>query len=137
MEGDDFRAFAVIMALGNRKAAADFLKVPHRSFYDRVEKWSARGKDYQILVRWVEWRKRSGRKTKLRLEECVQSGEPNDAPENPETVGDVLDAIKADDNRDYPAILGQVMEALRAQNPENWAAVRDELVEMIKEEVPQ
>ena len=37
VEPEDFRAFAIIMALGNRKAAADFLKVPHRSFYDRVE----------------------------------------------------------------------------------------------------
>jgi hypothetical protein len=136
VDGDDFRAFAGIMALGNRKAAADFLEVPHRSFYDRVDKWSARGKEYQTLVRWIEWRKRSGRKIKLRLEDSVQSGEPNDVPENPETVGDVLDTIKADDNRDYPAILGQVMEALRAQNPKNWAAVRDEVVEMIKEEVP-
>jgi hypothetical protein len=74
-------------------------------------------------------------KIKLRLDDSVQSGEPIDAPENPETVGDVLDAIKADDNRDYPAILGQVMEALKAQNVKNWPAVRDELVEMILEEV--
>jgi hypothetical protein len=137
VDGEDFRAFAVIMALGNRKAAADFLKVPHRSFYDRVEKWSARGKDYQQMARYVDWRKRSSRKIKLRLDDSVQSGEPNDAPENPETIGEVLDAISADDSRDYPAILRQVLETLRAQNGKNWAAVRAELLEMIEEEVPQ
>jgi hypothetical protein len=32
VDGEDFQAFAIIMALGTRKAAADFLKVPHRSF---------------------------------------------------------------------------------------------------------
>jgi hypothetical protein len=76
-------------------------------------------------------------KIKLRLQDSVQSGEPSDAPENSDTVGDVLDTISATDNRDYPAILGQVMETLKAQNGKNWAAVRDELVEMIREEVPQ
>jgi hypothetical protein len=132
---DDFQAFATIMALGNRKAAAEFLKVPYRSFYDRVDKWSARGRDYLRLVRWIEWRKASSRKIKLRLEDSVQSGEPNDRPENPETISDVLDTISAADNRDYPKILADVMQALKTQNPKNWAAVRDELVDMIKEEV--
>jgi hypothetical protein len=135
VDGEDFRAFAVIMALGNRKAAADFLKVPHRSFYDRVGKWSARGKEYKVLVRWIEWRKRSGRKIKLRLEDSVQSGEPNDAPENPGTVGDVLDAIKADDNRDYPAILREILTALAEQNRENWAEVKKEVMGIIREEI--
>lgn len=60
---------------------------------------------------------------------------PNDTSENPETVGDVLGSISADDNRDYPAILRQVMEMLNVQNPKNWLAVRDGLVEMIREEV--
>jgi hypothetical protein len=137
VDGEDFKAFAVIMALGNRKAAADFLKVPHRTFYDQVEKWSARGKEYQSLVRWIDWRKRSGRKIKVRLEDSVQSGEPNDAAENPRTVEDVLDSISAADNRDYPAILAQVLGVLKEQNSKNWAAVRDELVDLIKEEVTQ
>lgn len=135
VDGEDFRAFAVIMVLGNRKAAADFLKVPHRSFYDRVDKWSARGRDYQLMVRYIEWRKRSSRKIKLRLEDSVQSGEPNDAPENPETVGDALDAISATDNRDYPKILADLMQTLKAQNATNWGDIRQELVEMLEEEV--
>jgi hypothetical protein len=137
VDGEDFRAFAVIMALGNRKAAADFLEVPHRSFYDRVEKWPGRGRDYQRMARFIDWRKRSSRRIKLRLEDSVQSGEPNDESENPETVRGVLDAISAGDNRDYPAVLAQVMEALKAQNVKNWPAVRDELVGMIREEVAQ
>jgi len=53
-------------------------------------------------------------KIKLRLQDSVQSGEPSDAPESPETVGDVLDTISATDNPDYPAIPGQVMETLQA-----------------------
>ena len=131
----DFQAFATIMALGNRKAAAEFLKVPHRSFYDRVDKWSARGKDYVRMARWIEWRKASSRKIKLRLEDSVQSGEPNDMPENPETVADVLATISAADNRDYPKLLADVMQTLKTQNPKNWAEVRDELVDLLKEEV--
>jgi hypothetical protein len=135
VDGGDFRAFAIIMALGTRKAAADFLKVPHRSFYDRVEKWTSRGKDYQRLYRFVEWRKKVGRKIMVPLGDSVQSGEPNDMAENPVTLEAVADRIAAADSRDYPTILREILEALKEQNPENWAAVRKELVEMIGEEV--
>jgi hypothetical protein len=135
VDGEDFRAFAVIMALGNRKAAADFLELPHRSFYDRVEKWASRGKDYQRMFRLIEWRKTVGRKIKVRLEDSVQSGEPNDTAENPETVGAVLNTIATADNRDYPEIMRQILEALMAQNPKNWASVREEVVGILREEV--
>jgi hypothetical protein len=135
VDGEDFRAFAIIMALGNRKAAADFLKVPHRSFYDRVEKWTSRGKDYQRLYRFVEWRKNVGRKIMIKLGDSMQSGEPNDAPENPETVEAVADRIASADNRDYPTILREILEALAEQNPENWAEVRAEVMGIITEEL--
>ena len=36
VEPKDFRAFAAIMALGNRRAAAKALELPVRTFYDRV-----------------------------------------------------------------------------------------------------
>ena len=134
VEPEDFRAFAIIMALGNRKAAADFLKVPHRSFYDRVEKWPARGRDYQRLYRFVEWRKKVGRKIMVRLGNSMQSGEPSDEPENPQTVEAVADRIAAADSRDYPTILREVLEALARQDPKNWAEVRREVVELIRED---
>ncbi|MHB8521871.1 MAG: hypothetical protein ACYDH9_14070 [Limisphaerales bacterium] len=137
VEGEDFRAFAVIMALGNRKAAAGFLNVPHRSFYDRVERWRSRGPDYRRMWRFVEWRKQVGRKMKVRLEDSIQSGEPSDGAENPVTVGALVERISEADNRDYPAILRQVLEALAEQNPQNWAQVRAELTELLKEEVSQ
>ena len=54
-------ARAVIMALGNRKAAADHLKIPARTLYHRVDQWAGRGKDYQLMLRYLEWRKRSSR----------------------------------------------------------------------------
>ena len=130
----DFLAFACVMALGNQNAAAKHLKIPHRSFRDRVERWNNRGRDYQRMLRLVEWRKAVGRKIKLRLEESVQSGEPNDRPENPETVGDVLDTISQADGRDYPALLRQILGALQSQNAKNWPSVQGELVELIKEE---
>lgn len=136
VDAEDFRAFAVIMALGNRKAAADFLKVPHRSFYDRVEKWTSRGKEYERLYRLVEWRKKVGRKIMVRLEDSVQSGEPNENAENPQTVVALMDRITQGDNRDYPGILREILETLEQQTPRNWAAVRDEVVGIIREEVP-
>jgi hypothetical protein len=133
----DFQVFATIMAVGNANAAAKVLKMPSRTVYDRLEKWSERGKNYLPLVRWIEWRKAVGRKIKLRLEDSVQSGEPTETPENPETISEVIDTITAADNRDYPAILLEIMETLKAQNTKNWPEVRDELVEMIGEEAPQ
>jgi hypothetical protein len=137
VEGADFHAFAVIMALGTRKAAADYLKVPHRSFYDRVDKWPARGPDYQRMFRLIEWRKGSGRKMKLRLEDSLQSGEPGEAAENPETIEAVLTQIKEADSRSYPDILREILEAMMNQHPGNWQAVRDEVVGIITEEIPQ
>jgi hypothetical protein len=58
VEAEDFRAFAAIMALGNRKVAAARLEVPMRSFYDRVERWTERGPEYQRMFRLIGWRKR-------------------------------------------------------------------------------
>jgi hypothetical protein len=130
----DVLIFACIMALGNQNAAAKHLKMPHRSLRDRVERWGDRGREYQRMFRLVKWRKAVGRKIKLRLEDSVQSGEPNDMPENPETVGDVLDTISQADSRDYPALLRQILGALQSQNAKNWPSVQGELVELIKEE---
>ena len=135
VEAEDFRDFAAIMALGNRRAAAEHLRVPMRTFYGRVGSWNLRRVEYQRMARRIGWRKRTGRRIKVRLEDSVQSGEPNDDAENPVTVGAVLESIATADNRDYPAILRQVMETLEAQNAKNWPGVRDELVEMIKEEI--
>jgi hypothetical protein len=69
-----------------------------------VEKWTSRGKDYQRLYRFVGWRKEVGRKIVVPLADSVQSGEPNEMPENPVTVDAVADKIAAADNRDYPTV---------------------------------
>lgn len=135
VNGEDFLTFAVIMALGNRKAAADHLKIPARTLYHRVDQWAGRGKDYKLMLRYMEWRKRSSRHLKVELNPSLQSGESGDQPENPETMADVLTEIRAADNRDYPALLAEVLEALQRQNSGNWTMVRQELVEMIKDEV--
>jgi hypothetical protein len=135
VNGEDFLTFAVVMALGNRKAAADHLKIPARTLYHRVDQWAGRGKDYKLMLRYLEWRKRSSRHLKVELNPSLQSGESGDQPENPETMADVLTEIKAADNRDYPALLAEVLEALQRQNSGNWTMVRQELVEMIKDEV--
>lgn len=139
VDGEDFRAFAVIMALGTRKAAADFLGVPHRSFYDRVDKWPSRGKEYQKLARAVEWRKSVGRKRIVPLGDAMQSGDAGDSAANPETMKAALDRLRANevDSRDYPALLGDILAALEALDAENWPAVRKELIGIIKEELLQ
>lgn len=139
VEGEDFRAFAVIMALGNRKAAAEFLKVPHRSLYDRVDKWPRRGKEYQKMARAVEWRKKVGRKITVPLGDAMQTGDAGDTPENPETMSDTLARLRdnAMDSLDYPALLGEILEALQNLNAKNWPAVQMELIGIIKDEFPQ
>jgi len=137
VKGQDFLAFAVIMALGNRKAAAAHLKVPHRSFYDRVNRWARGNQDQQRMFRLVEWRKKTGRKIVVRLEDSVQSGEPNDEPENPVTVAAVLEGIATTDAKDYPTILREILEVLAQQNAKNWAVLKAEAMKIIREEVGQ
>jgi hypothetical protein len=68
------------LILGNRRAAAEFLETPHRTFYDRVEKWPSLGKEYQKMARAVEWRKEVGRKIMVPLGESLQSGETGEPP---------------------------------------------------------
>ncbi len=139
VDGEDFRTFAVIMALGTRNAAAEFLRVPLRRLYDRVDRWRNLGRDQQRMFRLMEWRKRSGRRIKVRLDESLQSSESGGQPENPETLKTAVEQLKDDavDRRDYPEILGQILEALQRQNAANWSSVRQELVEILREEVPQ
>ena len=137
VKGDDFLAFAVIMAVGNRKAAADHLKIPHRTFYNRVDQWAQRGKDYQLMLRYMDWRKRSSRHLKVELTPSLQTGESGDRAENPDTIADVLEEVKAADNKSYPALLAEVFQALQRQNAGNWMKVRQDLLETIKEDVMQ
>ena len=137
VNGEDFLAFAIIMALGNRKAAAEHLKIPHRTFYDRVDQWASRGKDYQLMCRYLEWRKRSSRHLKVALNPSLQSGDSGGQPENPDTMADVLTEMAAVDHRSYPAMFAEVLQALERQNSGNWMKVRQELVDLIKDEVPQ
>jgi hypothetical protein len=134
VEPEDFQAFAAIIALGNRKAAAEFLDVPLRSFYDRIERWAGRGADYARMFRMLEWRKATDRKMVVRLEESLLSAGTGDGAENPETLAAVLATIKDRDSGGYADILRQVLEALHEQNGANWAGVRDELVEVLREE---
>ena len=139
ISGSDFTAFIYIMALGNRKKAADALGIPHRSFYDRVDKWPGMGSEYKRMFRLVEWRKNVGRQLKVRLEDSLLSGEPNGSVENPETIRDVMTRMKEQevDSRDYPAILSDILDAMSKQNPANWRTVNKEVVGIITEELPQ
>lgn len=137
VKGEDFLAFAVIMALGNRKAAADHLEIPHRTFYNRVGQWAKRGKEYQLMLRYMEWRKRSSRHLTVELNPSLQSGDSAGLPENPETMAGVLTEIEAADSKSYPALFAEVLQALERQNSGNWMNVRQELVDMIKEDVLQ
>ncbi len=139
INGGDFAAFIYIMAMGNRKKAADSLGVPFRTFYDKVDNWRNQGPEYRRMLRLVEWRKNVGRQLKVRLEDSLLSGEPNGRAENPETIRDVLTRMKDQevDSRDYPAILREILEALSIQNPANWRAVNKEVVGIITEELPQ
>jgi hypothetical protein len=134
VDPEDFKAFVCILALGNRKAASDQLRIPHRTFYDRVASWESRGRAYQSMFRLVEWRKKIGGKIKLRLDDSLQSGEPSDRPENPKTIRDV---ISQSSSRDYPTILRQILQELMEQTPENCVKIRDELIELIKDELAQ
>jgi hypothetical protein len=103
-----------------------------------VDQWAKRGKDYQLMVRYMEWRKRSSRHLKVELTPSLQSGESGDQPENPETMADVLTEIDAAaDSQDYPALLADLLQALERQNAGNWKSVRDELLTIIKEDLPQ
>ena len=132
---NDFLAFAVTMALGNRKAAAEHLKIPLRSFYDRVNLWARGSKDHQRMFRLIEWRKKTGRKILVRLDDSVQTGEPNDETENPVTMAAVLEAIATSDQRDYPAVLRDLFEVLAKQSAKNWESIKGEALQIIKEEL--
>jgi hypothetical protein len=137
VEREDFRDFAFIMALGNRSAAADSLKVPQRSFYDRLERWKTRGKSYQEMLRWIQWRKAVGRKIKLRLPDPKDSGSADETAVDPNVLQEVVEAVGESSSRNYPSLLREILSVLLAQNPKNWESARRDLVALIKEELPQ
>ena len=115
VEREDFLAFAVIMALGNRSAAADSLKVPQRSFYDRLERWKTRGKSYQEMLRWIQWRKAVGRKIKLRLPDPKDSGSANETAVDPNVLQEVVEAVPLE--RDPERAAGPESEELGERPP--------------------
>lgn len=138
VEPDDFRAFAAIMITGNRNQAAKVLAIPQRSFYDLVDTWPSRGPDYRRMFRLADWRKKSGRKIKVRLEDSLLGTDVGDKAENPETIRDVLDDMRSKtDSRTRDDFLRDILQALVRQNAQNWQHVRAEVVGLLKEEVSQ
>jgi hypothetical protein len=136
IKADDFRAFAAVMLAGNRSKAAQCLGIPQRTFYDRVDSWLARGPDYRRMHRMVEWRKKSLRKIKVRLDDSLLGTEIDGQAENPETIRDVLAAIRdGDDARSHDDLLRDILQAIINQNPGNWQSIRAELVEILEGEV--
>ncbi len=136
---DDFCIFVRILALGNRKAAADELGKPYRSFYDRVERWAKMGPEYRHMHELVLWRKKIGRKIMNPLAESTQSGQRSDRAENPEVIKDTLRKIQEDqaDSRSYPEILRQILELVMSLSPKNIENVKSSLVAILEDELPQ
>lgn len=138
VEADDFRAFAAIMLTGNRNQAAQALTTPQRSFYDRVESWLSRGPDYRRMYRMADWRKKSGRKIKVRLDDSLLGTEIEDQAENPETIRDVLAAMRdKTDAKNRDDLLRDILQAMARQNAQNWPSIQAEVIGLLKEELSQ
>ena len=139
MKVEDFQAFGAIMALGNRSAAAKFLKIRNRTFYELIDKWKSKGPDYKRMFNMVQWRKKIRRKMQVPLGDYLQSGEPGDKAENPETIDALLTKLseRSVGNEDSPGLLGEILEALEKQTAGNWPSVRDELIAVVREELAQ
>lgn len=138
VDAKDFQAFAAIMLMGNRNQAAEALNIPSRSFYDLVNTWAHRGPDYKRMFRMSDWRKKQGRKIKVRLDDSLLGTESQDQPENPETIQSVLLAMRdKEDMGSQEDLLRDILNALESQNPTNWQDVQSELIEILREEIPQ
>ncbi|MBT5608606.1 MAG: hypothetical protein HOJ57_21900 [Lentisphaerae bacterium] len=136
IDAEDFRAFAAVMLAGNRSKAAQCLGIPQRTFYDRVGSWLARGPDYRRMYRMVEWRKKSLRKIKVRLDDSLLGTEIDGQAENPETIRDVLEAMRdRNDMKSHDDLLRDILQAIADQNADNWQSVQAELIEILEEEV--
>ncbi len=87
----------------------------------------------------VELKKKTSCKIEVRLGDSVQSGEPSDNAENPETNTDILSKIKENqiEQQARPTLLRDILGAIQRQNPENWRDVQKEIVDVINEELPQ
>jgi hypothetical protein len=138
VDADDFRAFAAIMLMGFRSHAAEALGVAQSSLYARVDAWAFRGGDYKRMYLMIEWRKKTARKIKVRLDDSLLGTEVEGQAENPETARDVLAAMRdKTDEMSRDDLLRDILQALCSQNADNWESVRDELIQILKAEVPE
>jgi len=133
----DFRAFAAIMQTGNRRQAAETLQVPERALYRRVDTWPARGADYKRMYRIIEWRKKTARKIKVRLDDSLL-GTDVERAENSVTRREVLEHLRDKaDEKSRDELLRDILQAIASQNADNWQSVRAELIDILKDEVPE
>jgi hypothetical protein len=137
VDPEDFHAFAVVMALGNRNAAAEYLKAGRGTFYDRIARWESLGPSYQRMLRLRSWRKRVGRKIKLTLPDLDAAGSSGLTAANPGVLEEVLASISESESHDYPAVLRDVLRLVLLQGPENWKALRAELLALLRDELPE
>ena len=126
------------MLTGNRSQAAQALNTASRTFYDRVDAWPTRGSEYKRMFRMAEWRKKQGRKIKVRLEDSLLGTEVEDQAENPGTIADVLAAMRDKaDTGSQEDLLRDILEAIASQNTENWREIQAEVLGILREEIPQ
>ena len=96
-----------------------------------------RGADYKRLYRMMEWRKKTGRKIKLRLDDSLL-GTGVERAENPVTIREVLEHMRDKaDEKTRDELLRDILQAVSSQNAENWQSVRAELIDILKDEVPE
>ena len=135
---EDFHAFIYIIAYGDRAKAAKALGIDdkhERRFYESVNSWKQRGREYEIMYDVIETRKREMLKEPIPLDVYL---DPETAA-NPKTLREILAKTKNGvlDQRDYPMILQEVFHVLKKMNAQNWEAIRKELATNLKEEIAQ
>ena len=86
----------------------------------------------------IEWRKKTGRKIKVRLDDSLLGTLVKGKAENPQTIRDVQASMQDQtDEKSRDELLRDILQAIASQNAQNWQSVRAELIEILKQEVPE
>jgi hypothetical protein len=117
VDATSFKVLCTILAEGDVAKAGRRLGIGDSTMRYILEQWRGRGEAYRAMLELVRWRKKVGRREKVRLNEAVLQ--------------------ERADAADYPGLLSDVLDGLLSMTGENWEERCEELAELVRGAVPR
>jgi len=117
IDGESFRILCAVLVHGDVAKASRALGLKDSTMREQMRHWRTRGPEFRVMIDLVRWRKKIGRRAKVKLPESLVTAQ---AP-----------------NVDHAGVLSDVLEELMSFSADNWEDKCEALAELIRPCLPR